>query len=752
MITNFFRIDLPFEKFQIQRLPFTENNFRQLRLQHNHLASFFRNGEFIYISPARDSNLDLGDPVQLSIVDSPGVVLSLIRHLVFRTFRDSFPDRVPLDFSPLRFFSSKDEHDPLLKLLPDDLKGIIKFPRVVEVEVRMINENGRPVFGLLIRSRQRWQFNSPLSDLHNEGYDPVGKCVLESLPLAGLNGILAPREDLIGEIQSIDGGEASILTNEGIVSRPLHSLFLQRTQHQIGDYLAFRIGESSTSRLFQNLRRKRQQQNNPGRAFHQINQFAAWFSGPPSNPRSYENGDGFCFTVTSNNRFNNASSFPIQPTSLVFDFGPGASASKPLSGLSNFGPFNSERFASNELRILALCHSRNRGAMSQFAQQLKEGIPESQFFKRGLKSLFRLNSVTITIKEVENSFAETYEEAIDQAISEQQSNHFDLGLIECSESFRQYPVSENPYYRARVRMMSYGIPTQGVRDEHLRSTSDQLQWTLGPIALQMYAKAGGTPWRLPTSQSVDREIVVGIGSALERTNLWAGAEQSRIVGITTIFQGDGNYLLGERLRSVPYQDYFDELLSSLKASISNVAEEYAWKEGDSVRIVFHIFKPVKNIEAEVVGQLVESFPKFNILFSFVTISTRHPWSMYRNSFTESNTTTVTLCERGDNLVLDEKTCLLQLKGDKDRPNRSQRPPYPVTIRIHEKSTFSDLQYIAQQIHDFSFLSWRSFFPNDLPVTVFYSNLIASETAKLAKIPGWQPGFLETHFRRKQWFL
>ena len=68
------------------------------------------------------------------------------------------------------------------------------------------------------------------------------------------------------------------------------------------------------------------------------------------------------------------------------------------------------------------------------------------------------------------------------------------------------------------------------------------------------------------------------------------------------------------------------------------------------------------------------------------------------------------------------------------------------------STYRDLQYIAQQIHDFAFLSWRSFFPNDTPVTVFYSQLMASLSAKLQRVKGWNPIFLDQHFRRKKWFL
>jgi hypothetical protein len=349
------------------------------------------------------------------------------------------------------------------------------------------------------------------------------------------------------------------------------------------------------------------------------------------------------------------------------------------------------------------------------------------------------------LKEVKNFLPDAYENAIDEAVKDGDSRSFDVALVECSEGSKLIPPNLNPYYRARARLMSYGIPTQGVTDQHLRKSHAALQWTLGPMALQIYAKVGGTPWRLPANQSVDREILVGIGNALERPNLWSGAEQSRVVG-------DGSYVLGERLRSVPYAEYFGELLKGLETSINTIAQEYAWKDGDTVRIVFHIFKPIKHVEADVVARLIESFPRFKILFAFVTISTEHPWMMCRHASEKNGKTNVTLCERGDNLILDSHNCLLQIRGDRDRANKQQRPPFPVSIRVHERSTYKDLKFIAQQIHDFAYLSWRSFFPAETPVTVFYSSLIASESSKLNKIPNWNPAFLDTHFRRKQWFL
>ncbi|WP_339074171.1 hypothetical protein [Teredinibacter turnerae] len=747
MYTNFFRIKLPFKEFQIQRVAYSENALLDLKERHNQRCSFFRHGSHIYISPEVGFDEDIGELVTLTVKGSTNVVMSLIRHLVFRTFHNAFPDRIPQSFSPLGFYSEKGEHDIAKEYLPSDLKGKISYSRLIEVEARDLEEDGSPVFGVLIRSYQKWQFRYTALELFNLGYDLLGKSVLESHSIPGLEGVLAPDEELVGEVISIEGDIAVISTNQGELRRKLANIFLQKTKSQIGEFLRFRMGEDQAEEFFELVKNTQFQRVNPLSSYEEIKKFAKWFCHDGKELRDYRNNDGFSFSITSNNAFGN-NQVELQSTNLIFDYGPGASESTPFRGLSSHGPFNSERFEKNNLRILALCRPQSRGAMSTFLKRLIDGIPESRAYKRGFKSLFRLASVTPVIQEIEGNDVSDYKSAIDNAIKNCDQS-YDIALIECDDSSRNIPVEINPYYNARAALMSYGIPTQGVIVSHLRSPLIKVQWTLSPLALQLYAKVGGTPWRLPASQGVDQEIVIGIGHALERKNLWSGAEQSRVVGITTFFLGDGSYMLGERLKSVPYEEYFEELLSSLKSSIVKVSNEYAWQEGQTIRIVFHVFKPMRNVEADVIDRLVSSFSNFRIIFSFVTISTRHPWIMIRG---HDPGRSVTLCERGDNIILDPHTCLLQLRGDKDRPNKKQRPPSPVVVRIHEKSTFKDLKYIVQQIHDFSYLSWRSFYPNETPVTVFYSNLIASETNKLRKVPGWKQEFLDQHFRRKQWFL
>ena len=698
MITNFFRLEIPFDSFQIQRLPYSDDEFTNLKAKHNKDASFFRHDNFIYISPSVGSGLELAELSTLDVNSSIPVVLSLIRHLLFRTFREATHERIPQSFSPLRFFSTHAGRDAIRNLLPPDLQGRIRYPRMAEIEARQITENGQPVFGLLIRSRQRWQFNVDLTELRDDGFPLIGKTVLETQPILGLEGVLAPDENLLGEIVSIDGDRVEITSNAGLITRDISSLQLQRTREQIGAYLAFKLGDRLATRMFERLRESQKERERPSFFFSEALEMADWFISTNGQPRQYANEDGFCFTVTPNN-FVGRESVSLHRTSLIFDYGPGASSNTPLAGLQRHGPFNAAKFEKNDLRVLVVYHRHSRGAVTQFVKRLIDGMPDSKYFQLGLKALFRLTSVEPILKEVNNSSPEEYEDAVDNAVKETDQHGYDIALNECPDGSRLIHPKINPYYRARARLMGYGIPTQGMRDEHLRSGSFTHANTLGPLALQMYAKVGGTPWRLPANQSVDKEILIGVGNSIERPNLWSGAEQSRIVGITTFFLGDGSYIQGERLKSVPYKDYFGELLSSLQSSIENISYEFGWKVGSTVRIVFHIFKPIKHIEADVVAKLIENFPQYKILFAFVTIAVEHPWMMFRGMADQDSEITVNLCERSDNVILDSHNCLLQIRGDRDRPNKKQRPPHPVLIRIHEKSNYTDLKYIVDFIGD-----------------------------------------------------
>ena len=746
MLSNFFRITFPFEEFQISRLKYEPGLLAELREKHNATASFFRNGDYVYVSPMIGDPPKLGEVVTLKVAENIDVASSLVKHIFFRTFRHHFQRYLPQDFYPFTILSQRRDHDLAFNCLPAELRGIICFRELIEISIRRIIVGQSPVLGFVINVKYRWQFKRNLKELSQEGYGVIDKPVVEAHELPGLKGIVAPEERLIGLLRKMKDNRATIETNSGLETFNVETLFLHRSKKEIGEYLEFKLGRGKTHEFFRRIREQDKDRFDVGNVYHEITGIIGKIG-----RLSYRNLDSFCFKISKHSTVD-VDSFTLEPTKYIFDYTPGCSSETPLRGLNQYGPFDSDTFDNKSPNILVICHKSNRGTVSSFLGKLENGIPSSRFFKKGLKGLFRLHAVTFKIHETESTSASDYETTIKEAIKPNPNREFDLAIVEGRESFKLLDTAENPYVRTKAALMNLGIPVQFVKDQTMRDNDDQLGLKLGPLALQTYAKLGGTAWVLPSSRNVDREIVVGVGNTLIRPNLFAAAEQSRIVGLTTFFSGDGRYLLGRQLKDVEYEQYFDELLRSLKSSISDLSEEYGWNEDDVIRIVFHIYKPIKNIEAQVVERLVESYSNYNIKFAFVTISDRHPFLMFDSSGRWRGQDRVNVPLRAENLILDDLTCLIQLSGRGERRTRYHRFSGPALIKIHENSTFHDLCYIAQQVLNLTCMSWRTFLPTYKPVTLFYADLIAQWSSRLRRIPAWNPDIINAQFRNKKWFL
>jgi hypothetical protein len=84
--------------------------------------------------------------------------------------------------------------------------------------------------------------------------------------------------------------------------------------------------------------------------------------------------------------------------------------------------------------------------------------------------------------------------------------------------------------------------------------------------------------------------------------------------------------------------------------------------------------------------------------------------------------------------------------------RIRRPEGNVDFMDVEDLLFTDLHYVVQQLYQFTYLSWRSFMPNENPATLLYSTLLSNLLGKLRRIPFWQPDTVNTSLKRKKWFL
>lgn len=761
LFTNFYPIKFDFNNYNVVRVKAEEGLLQNLRDQHNSSHSFFQHGDYIYISNKSGEDLGIGETTTLCLFDNYEVTASLIKHIFFKTFIETYPGYKLNGFYPFVLQSTKPEFDLIRKYLPKGLQDRLCYIKQIEVQLRTCILNGEERIGFVINSYRQWKLNVSCKELYEKNFNLTECEVIHSVTVPGLENILLPDESLVGYIKEIKEEKAIVVTNDGEQEYKLEELYLRKTIKNIEDFLGFAFkNPDKASQVLARLQVDNQSSTNPKSIISSIeNAYKILFQDKDGNPFNYQNKDGFCFSIDTKDVLE-YKSYELDSPLFVFD--PSHLRTNNFSdlGLMNFGPYDAGQFTPKEPSILVICHQDTRGRATEFLKGLIDGLPDSRYFTKGLKSKYELHNIKLDIQEVSS-----YDISEIERITRKLKSKPDIVIIEIPVSFKnERVVSQSLYYQSKAHFLALQIPIQIVNTENINRFDE---YKLNAIALQMYAKLGGIPWTIQTKESVDKEIIIGIGNSVFRNNAYQGNEQKRIVGISTFFSADGQYMMSGDIKDVPYEDYFQELLDSLRYSIEILSKEYAWQENQTVRFVFHIFKPIKNVEFEVVKEIVKEFSNYKIQFAFVTISERHPLVMFDHNQKGIERWDKIIGEyvpfRGTNIVIDDSTCLIQMLGVKEMKTGKHGASNPILVRILKPTSygvdndilpylFHDLHYITQQIFKFTYLSWRGFMPNQKPATMLYSGLISKTLGKLRQMPGWKSEVINFNLKRKKWFL
>lgn len=766
ILTNFYPIyfELVDNKFKVIQIPNKDGLLKELREDYNHTHSFFKHGDFVYASNMLDINHpDLGGKeVEFDLFEDKEIAASLIKHIFFRVFREKY-GLIPYSFYPFRIESQRDTDDLIGKVVPATLKDKIAYKKQIEVSLRMIYIKDKPVWGFVINIDWRWIFNINCFQLNRDKFDIIGRDVSHSVILPGLDKILAPDSSLVGSVKSINGDKALVETNEGDVEYLLEELYLKKSKRNISDYLTFKTSQHTCNNVFEAIDTQKAKIYNAKSEFIEVDKMAKSIAKDLSDKGQimvYKNKNGFIFRVKESSKIHHTQFDIEEKQEFIFNpSGTQTCVGYPDKGLTDYSPYDNIYFTPKAIKVLTISLKSNRGFFSTFIDDMIEGIPSSRYFKKGLRDKYNLHRIDLIQREVDALTFEEYDKVISQ-LDEQP----DIALIEIDSKFRQLPTTSNPYYLLKARLLTKEIPVQFITSWKVKKCTEFIH---NALCLQIYAKLGGVPWVLPANKSVDREIIVGISHSKIRSNSYQGSDEERVVGIATFFSSDGQYLSGNKTKDVTYENYFGELLKNLRGEFEQRAKEDGWKKGDIVRLIFHIFKPIKNEEFRVVSELVKSFSDYTIQFAFVRIKKTHPFKLYDTSkvFYKGRETSKGeyIPKRGTNLVLSPSSCLIQLLGRHEVKTPKHGVSNPMLIEIDlpkgdfdvselEPLLFTDLHYIVQQIYSFTHLSWRTFLAENEPVTMQYSYLISKMLGNLRLIAGWKPDSVNLSLKHKKWFL
>lgn len=757
------------KKIEIGKVDFTKEKLQELRDENFESHIFRREGEEIICIPYVADAPKIGDTFAEISLGNPWLKAALVRNALINQLFDL--NREIRDYQPVSFLADNNSN-----FLAQSVSSVASCPDwfavkpIYEADVRVITFSPYPQFvACTLGVSTVWVIERNCSELLSEGFRLEGLYVGDFKAKRDYR--VSPKLRTVGQVIKVEGDTLYLEdSREGIKNISSKEVYLVKDSETIQRCLGHVFGKHAAT-IEISLRQKLAAFRNGKNRLEHLQKVTAYFQ-----KNDIELIPGVTFSL--NPFISQPKAFPSvqiadKPT-YVFDPAGRKTNFWHDGGLRTHGPYSWQSFTPTTPKICVICKASFKGQVEQFLYKLKDGIIENinSFsaknantktektppFAQGMVNKYKLDGIQFEFFTSDDESADSYLKAFREAMDKSQQLNFkwDMALVQIEDKFHKLFGDNNPYFVTKAKFLTQQIPVQEFEIETANLPDSQLGYVLNNISLAIYAKLGGVPWLIKSNPSIAHEIVFGLGSA----NIGHGrlTKKERIVGITTVFSGDGNYFLSNLSKAVPMDDYKETLLANLKTTIARIKDDLNWQKRDHIRLVFHSFKPFKNLEADAVKEAVADLSDFDIDLAFLHIAEDHPFLIFDEKqdgvydFRTKGKKGIYVPQRGYFLHFSDYETLMTTTGPNDIKQAEHGMPRPIFLKLHKNSTFMDMTYLARQVFAFTCHSWRSFFPSSMPVTIFYSDLIADLLGNLDKVSAWDADSMLGRIGNTRWFL
>ncbi len=313
-------------------------------------------------------------------------------------------------------------------------------------------------------------------------------------------------------------------------------------------------------------------------------------------------------------------------------------------------------------------------------------------------------------------------QAVMQSISE-----IDLAIVMVDESHEQLPVSQSPYFFCKAELLKRNINTQEVQLQQVNKyledeRTNQTNYTDHNIALNIYAKLGGIGWTIKPENKRENELVFGVGATTDQNG-------QPVLGLTSVFRGDGKYIFGDVSSVVDIEDYSTQLKDLIIHTIERSIEAGIIDDQQEIRLIFHLFKKAGQYnEIDALDEAIRCFQGLSIRTCFVHVGDGHNFRFYPFSEVYKDRLEFDHSQfRGMYIRVNDRLAFLALR---------KNSPTLIKIDIDKRSNFKDIDYISKQVYEFAEISHTSFNKQQLPATIKYPKIMARMSGKLNLVEGF----------------
>ncbi|MEO5643873.1 MAG: Piwi domain-containing protein [Bacteroidia bacterium] len=410
-----------------------------------------------------------------------------------------------------------------------------------------------------------------------------------------------------------------------------------------------------------------------------------------------------------------------------------STANSQFQGIRNYGPLQKidkeilfvfifeDRFKSfaNEL-YLSLTGKSNPGTFPGFEQMFGVVLNTSNVKQIKIEGFSNEQLLSIVDK------VKTYQEA--------EPNKKVIGIyIEDYAIDTEDIVASNHYYFMKYNFIKNNLPLQVVNYRKL-SEKNSLKWSTSNVALAMFAKMGGIPWVVKPSNN--NCLILGVGSSHKRNE--ETGEITKYFAYTVCLDSSGLYKTLEVLADETSETNY---LQKLKSNLIKLLKDS--RMSDYKTCVLHLPFKIKQNEISAISEAIKQIDDIEFVAIKVNLDNKYFGYSFHNTFVPYESSFVKL-SRNEYLVWFEGL----LYGKEVVDKRLANPVHIQFLNLGNQKGFDERKYL-QDVLNLSGANWRGFNAKSIPISIYYSQIIAKYSEAFEKIDGYEENSISND---KPWFL
>ncbi len=408
------------------------------------------------------------------------------------------------------------------------------------------------------------------------------------------------------------------------------------------------------------------------------------------------------FNLKCISKFENIKSYKLDIKNYTFNQGV---ANSQYLGIKNYKPLKT---VDDELILYFIYRKGER----EYAVKLIDALKGKSFPNvfPGLEKLFELRVGGIKGVSLNNFSDQNIINSINE-IKKIKRRVLPVVLLDDKEIDKE---NSKKYYRVKHHFINNDYPIQVVT-KGLIDNQYSFKYSVANIALQLFSKAGGIPWKVKARN--EKCLIIGIG----KSHRWDNENNERVIkqfyAYSVLVDSSGIFKsINVLSQSNSEENYYEGLKNGLKETILKNEDKYQ-------KIVLHTpFKIRKKEFQAIIDVLSKIKSETNIEFVVLKINTNNKFFGFYKGLNSL------VPYESSFMVIGEKEYLVWFEGSQYHNKRIQkRFGGPTHIEVSYSSAelnLNDKKSYLQDTINLSGANWRGFNSKSLPVSIYYCQIIS----------------------------